>query len=62
MAPVVKNPPANAEPGLITGTGRPPGGGNGTPRQYPWLKNSMDRGTWPAIVHGVTKSQTRLSA
>ena len=25
------------------------------------LENSMDRGTWQARVHGVTKSQTRLS-
>ena len=24
-------------------------------------ENSMDRGAWRAIVHGVTKSQTRLS-
>ena len=29
--------------------------------QYSCLENSMDRGTWTAIVHGVTKSQTRLS-
>ena len=26
-----------------------------------YLENSMDRGTWLATVHGVTKSQTRLS-
>ena len=25
-------------------------------------KNPMDRGAWRAIVHGVAKSQTRLSA
>ena len=25
------------------------------------LENSMDGGAWWAIVHGVTKSQTRLS-
>ena len=24
------------------------------------LENPMDRGTWKATVHGVTKSQTRL--
>ena len=62
MALVVKNPPANAEAGLIPGSGRPPGGGNGIPRQYSCLKNSMDRGTWRAKVHVVTKSQTQLSA
>ena len=31
--------------GLIPGSGRSPGGGNGNPLQYPCLKNSMDRGT-----------------
>ena len=25
------------------------------------LENSMDRGAWQALVHGVTKSQTRLT-
>ena len=38
-----------------------PGGGNGNPLQYSCLGNAMDRGPCPAIVHGVTKSQTRLS-
>ena len=38
------------------GSGRSPGEGNGYPRQYSWLENSMDRGAWQAIVHGVTKS------
>ena len=27
-----------------------------TPLQYSCLENSMDRGAWWAIVHGVTKS------
>ena len=35
--------------------------GNGTPLQYSCLENPMDRGAWKAAVHGVTKSQTRLS-
>ena len=35
--------------------------GNGTPLQYSCLENSMDRGAWWAAVHGVAKSQTRLS-
>ena len=31
------------------------------PLQYSCLKNSMDRGAWWAIVHGVTKSTTQLN-
>ena len=34
---------------------------NGTPLQYSFLENPMDGGAWWAAVHGVTKSQTRLS-
>ena len=45
----------------IPGLGRSPGGGNGNPLQYSCPKNSMDRGTWQAIVHGVAKSWIRLS-
>ena len=37
------------------------GEGNGIPLQYPCLENPMDRGVWWAAVHGVAKSQTRLS-
>ena len=37
------------------------GEGNGTPLQYSCLENPMDGGAWWAIVHGVTKSRTRLS-
>ena len=40
----------------IPGLGRSPGVGKGYPLQYSGLENSMD-----CIVHGVTKSQTRLS-
>ena len=62
---VVKNPPANAggtrDTGSIPGLGRSPEGGNGNPLWYSCLKNSMDRGTWQATVHGVTKSWTQLS-
>ena len=47
--------------GLIPGLGKSPGEGNGNPLQYSCLKNSMDRGAWRAIVHGVAKSRTRLS-
>ena len=37
------------------------GEGNGSPLQYSCLENPMDRGAWWGGVHGVTKSQTRLS-
>ena len=47
--------------GLIPGSGRSPGEGNGNPLQYSFLGNPMDRGAWQAIVHRVAKSQTRLS-
>ena len=43
--------------GLIPGSGRSPGEGNGNPLQYCCL----DRGAWQATVHGVTKSRTRLN-
>ena len=46
--------------GLIPGSGRLPGEGNGNPLQYSCLENPVDRGAWWATVHGVTKSQTRL--
>ena len=35
--------------------------GNGNSHQYSCLENPTDRGAWLATVHGVTKSQTRLS-
>ena len=59
---VVKNSPAKAgdvrNAGSTPGSGRSLGEGNGNPFQYSCLKNHMDRGTWRATVHGVTKSQT----
>ena len=62
---VIQNPPDNAgdarDLGSITGSGRSPGGGNGNPRQYTCLQNSMDRGAWWATDHEVTKSRTQLS-
>ena len=39
----------------------PPGGGNGNPLQDSCLENLTDREAWRATVHGVAKSQTRLS-
>ena len=49
------------DPGSIPGSGRSPGEGNGNLLQYSCLENPMDGGTWWATVHGVAKSQTRLS-
>ena len=58
----VKTSACNAEDlGLIPGSGRSPGEGNGNPLQYSCLENPMDGGAWWATVHGVAKSQTRLS-
>ena len=47
--------------GLIPGSGRSPGVGNGNPLQYSCLKNSMNREAWQATVHGVAKSWMPLS-
>ena len=47
--------------GMILGLEKSSGGGNGYSLQYSWLENSVDRGAWQAIVHGVTKNQTQLS-
>ena len=44
--------------GKVMGFGRE---SNDTPLQYSCLDNPMDRGAWWAAVHGVIKSQTRLS-
>ena len=58
---MVKNLPASAgDGGLIPGSGRSPGEGNVNLLQYPCLENSMDRGSWWATVHGVTKSRIGL--
>ena len=37
------------------------GEGNGNPLWYSCLENPIDRGAWWATVHGVAKSQARLS-
>ena len=56
---VVKNLLAMQEKGdagLIPGSGRSPGGGNGNPLQNSCLGNPMDRGGWRAMVYRVAKS------
>ena len=56
------NESANArDTGLIPGTGRSPGGGNGNPLQYFCLEHSVDRGASWARVRGVAESWTQLS-
>ena len=59
---VVKNPPAHErgtrDVGLIPGSGRSPGGGNGNPFQYFRLEHLMDREVWQATIPNVAKSQT----
>ena len=53
---MIKNPPANTrDSGLIPGSGRSPGVGNGNSLQYSCRGNPMDREAWRAIVHGVAK-------
>ena len=49
----------SGDEGLIPGSGRSPGGGNGNPLQYSCLGNPMNREAWGAMVHGVAKSQTQ---
>ena len=46
--------------GLIPGSARCSGGGQGNPLEYSCLKNPMDRGAWWATVHSVEKSRRRL--
>ena len=62
MALMVKNLSVSAgdirNVGLVPGLERSPEGGHGNPLQHSSLENSMDRGTWRAMVHRVAKSQT----
>ena len=47
--------------GSIPGSGRSFRIGDGNPLQYSCLENPRDGGAWWATVHGISKSQTRLS-
>ena len=58
---MVKHPLAKAgDAGLIPGSGRSPGGGNGNPLQCSCLENPKDGGAFWAAVYGVAQSRTRL--
>ena len=62
MAQQVKNLPAIQETQVQwLGWENPPEEENGNPLQYSCLGNSMDRGAWWAMVHGVTKNWMQLS-
>ena len=58
----IRNLPAMQETQetLILGSGRYPGGGLGNSLQCSGLENPLNRGTWWAIVHRVTKGRTQL--
>ena len=57
---VVKNPSANAaDVNVILVLERAPGKGNGSPLQYSWLGNPMDRGAWWTTVHEVAKESDK---
>ena len=52
----VNNLPVKQEHvGLIPGSGRSPGEGDGNPLQYPCLGKLMDGGVWWATAHEVTE-------
>ena len=59
---MVRNSPASAEDardaGSIPESERSLGRGNYNLLHYFCLENSMDRGAWQDIVHGVTESDT----
>ena len=65
MAQSVQNLPASAghagDLGLIPGSGKSPGVGNGNTLQYSCLENSMDRGVCQARVQRVTHGVTELN-
>ena len=56
------SPPANTrdtgDMGLIPGSGRILGVGNGNPLQYFCLENPMDRRAWWTTIHRVAESDT----
>ena len=60
VAQMVKNLPAMWET-WVWSWGQEDPLEKGNPLRYSCLENSMGRGAWQAIVHGIQKSRTRLS-
>ena len=56
-----KSASAVGDPDSLPESGKYPGEGNGNPLQCSYLENSIDRGAWGSIVHGVPKSLIQLS-
>ena len=62
VAQLVKNLPAVQKTWVqFLGQADPPGEGNGNPLQYSCLENTMDRGAWQAMVHGVARVRHNLA-
>ena len=61
---MVKNPPANEgdarDVGLIPGSGRSPGVGNGNPLQYSCLENPVDSGACCVSTHAQTQPENLI--
>ena len=51
---------ADRRPGFNPWVRKTPREGNGNPLQYSCLENSMGKGSWRAIVHGVAKESGRI--
>ena len=65
MVLLVKNSPTNVrdsgDVGSIPGLGRLHAGENDNPLQHSCLEDSMAKGAWQAIIHGVAESQIQLN-
>ena len=57
----VHDAPMGGDLGLIPGLERSPREENGNLLQYSCLENPMNRGTWWAIVHGVSRVRHNLA-
>ena len=60
-SPILKTVCNVGDPGSKPESGRSPGEVNGNTLQYSCLANPMDRGSWQAIVHVVTRVEHDLA-